>query len=168
VVAASRGTANLDLDRLDGVTPVEVDLALSDAPAGLIRRTIDEQGRVDVLVNNVGVVHTRIDGFLGTDDDEFEWAMQTRTRRSPSAFRDRAHRREARQEHPRHARPAPSPDDHRRSPGCRLTVGPRGQPSHGHTPIVAPAMLRRRWREVQTYALRAVGILRPYTSSNPR
>ena len=29
-----------------------------------------------MLVNNVGAVRLRIDGFLGTSDEEFEWAMQ--------------------------------------------------------------------------------------------
>ena len=31
---------------------------------------------MDVLVNNVGAVRLRLDGFLGTSDEEFEWAMQ--------------------------------------------------------------------------------------------
>jgi 3-oxoacyl-[acyl-carrier protein] reductase len=29
-----------------------------------------------VLVNNVGAVRLRMDGFLGTSDEEFEWALQ--------------------------------------------------------------------------------------------
>ena len=74
VVAASRHTDALE--GLDGVTAVAVDLAAPDAPGELIRRTLDEHGRVDVLVNNVGAVRLRLDGFLGTSDDEFEWAMQ--------------------------------------------------------------------------------------------
>jgi NAD(P)-dependent dehydrogenase (short-subunit alcohol dehydrogenase family) len=32
-------------------------------------------GRIDVLVNNVGGVQLRMKGFLGTSDEEFEWAM---------------------------------------------------------------------------------------------
>jgi hypothetical protein len=35
---------------------------------------IDRQGRVDVLVNDVGVVRLRLGGFLGTSDEEFAWA----------------------------------------------------------------------------------------------
>jgi NAD(P)-dependent dehydrogenase (short-subunit alcohol dehydrogenase family) len=31
---------------------------------------------VDVLVNNVGGVKLRLQGFLGTSDEDFEWAMQ--------------------------------------------------------------------------------------------
>jgi NAD(P)-dependent dehydrogenase (short-subunit alcohol dehydrogenase family) len=74
VVAASRSTESLD--GLAGVTPVAFDLSLPDAPAGLIQRTVEEHGRVDVLVNNVGAVRMRLEGFLGTSDEEFEWAMR--------------------------------------------------------------------------------------------
>jgi NAD(P)-dependent dehydrogenase (short-subunit alcohol dehydrogenase family) len=61
---------------VEGVTAVAVDLAAPDGPAQLVQRAIDEHGRVDVLVNNVGGVRLRLDGFLGTPDEEFEWAMQ--------------------------------------------------------------------------------------------
>ena len=74
VVAASLNTKNLD--GLERVTPVALDLTAPDAPAELIRRATDEHGRVDVLVNNVGAVRVRLEGFLGTSDEEFEWAMQ--------------------------------------------------------------------------------------------
>ena len=29
-----------------------------------------------MLVNNVGAVRMRLQGFLGTSDEEFEWSMQ--------------------------------------------------------------------------------------------
>src|SRR5438094_6097946 len=74
VVAGSRSTDNLD--GLDRVTAVPGDLASSDGPAQLVARAIDEHGRLDVLVNNVGAVRLRLEGFLGTSDEEFEWAMQ--------------------------------------------------------------------------------------------
>src|SRR5262249_62150079 len=35
-----------------------------------------QPGRVDVLVTNVGGVRLRLQGFLGTTDEDFEWAMQ--------------------------------------------------------------------------------------------
>ena len=74
VVAGARSVDSLE--GLDGVTAVPVDLLAPDGPGLLVRRALDEHGRVDVLVNNVGAVRLRMDGFLGTSDDEFEWAMQ--------------------------------------------------------------------------------------------
>ena len=74
VVAGSRSTANLD--GLDRVTSVAVDLRDEDGPASLVQKAIDEHGRLDVLVNNVGAVRIRVDGFLATSDEEFEWALQ--------------------------------------------------------------------------------------------
>jgi NAD(P)-dependent dehydrogenase (short-subunit alcohol dehydrogenase family) len=74
VVAGSRTTDSLD--GLDHVTAVAVDLAAPDGPARLIRSAIDEFGQVDVLVNNVGAVRMRLEGFFGTSDEDFEWAMQ--------------------------------------------------------------------------------------------
>jgi NAD(P)-dependent dehydrogenase (short-subunit alcohol dehydrogenase family) len=63
------------LEGLDRVTAVALDLSTPDAPAALVRRALDEHGRVDVLVNNVGAVKLRLDGFLATTDDDFAWAM---------------------------------------------------------------------------------------------
>jgi NAD(P)-dependent dehydrogenase (short-subunit alcohol dehydrogenase family) len=74
VVAGARSTESLD--GIERVTAVALDLASSEGPARLIERAVDEHGRVDVLVNNVGGVRLRLEGFLGTSDDEFEWAMQ--------------------------------------------------------------------------------------------
>jgi NAD(P)-dependent dehydrogenase (short-subunit alcohol dehydrogenase family) len=74
VVAGSRTTEKLD--GLMRVVPVAIDLSPADAPAGLIQRAVDEYGGVDVLVNNVGAARMRLDGFLATSDEEFEWAMQ--------------------------------------------------------------------------------------------
>ena len=74
VVAGARTTDTLE--GIDGVTPVALDLVAADGPALLLERAIDEHGRVDVLVNNVGAVRLRMDGFLGTSDEEFAWAME--------------------------------------------------------------------------------------------
>jgi NAD(P)-dependent dehydrogenase (short-subunit alcohol dehydrogenase family) len=74
VVAGSLSTENLD--GLDRVTAIPVNLLAADGPALLVRRAIDEHGRLDVLVNNVGAVRVRVDGFLATSDEEFEWALQ--------------------------------------------------------------------------------------------
>jgi NAD(P)-dependent dehydrogenase (short-subunit alcohol dehydrogenase family) len=73
VVAAARTTDALE--GIDGVTPVAIDLADPSGPSDLIGRVMDEHGRVDVLVNNVGGVRLRLDGFLTLSDDDFEWAL---------------------------------------------------------------------------------------------
>jgi NAD(P)-dependent dehydrogenase (short-subunit alcohol dehydrogenase family) len=74
VVAASRTTDTLE--GLDRVTPVAIDLLAPDAPGRLIEQAVDAHGRLDILVNNVGAVRLRLDGFLGTSDEEFEWSLQ--------------------------------------------------------------------------------------------
>lgn len=61
---------------IERVTGVAIDLASKEGPAQLVKRAIDDKGRVDVLVNNVGAVRLRLGGFLGTSDEEFEWSMQ--------------------------------------------------------------------------------------------
>jgi NAD(P)-dependent dehydrogenase (short-subunit alcohol dehydrogenase family) len=74
VVAASRTTdAVAGLDRVTGVA---LDLAEPSAPAELIGRAVEEHGRLDVLVNNVGGVQLRLDGFLAVTDEDFERAFQ--------------------------------------------------------------------------------------------
>lgn len=74
VVAGSLSTENLDA--LDRVTAVPVDLLDVDGPASLVQKAIDTHGRLDVLVNNVGAVRIRVDGFLATSDEEFDWALK--------------------------------------------------------------------------------------------
>jgi NAD(P)-dependent dehydrogenase (short-subunit alcohol dehydrogenase family) len=71
------GARTIDaLSGLQGVTAVALDLMAPDAPAKLVASALAEHGRLDVLVNNVGAVRMRLEGFLGTSDDEFAWAMQ--------------------------------------------------------------------------------------------
>jgi NAD(P)-dependent dehydrogenase (short-subunit alcohol dehydrogenase family) len=74
VVAGARTTDSLT--GLAGVTPVALDLAKREAPAALVARALEAHGRVDVLVNNLGAVKMRLQGFLGTSDEEFEQSMQ--------------------------------------------------------------------------------------------
>jgi NAD(P)-dependent dehydrogenase (short-subunit alcohol dehydrogenase family) len=74
VVAGARTVDTLE--GIDRVTPVALDLVVADGPEQLVQRAIDEHGRVDVLVNNVGAVRLRLEGFLGTSDEEFAWAME--------------------------------------------------------------------------------------------
>jgi NAD(P)-dependent dehydrogenase (short-subunit alcohol dehydrogenase family) len=71
------GARNVDaLHGRDGVTAATVDLAEPDGPAALVGRALDLHGRVDVLVNNVGRVQLRLDGFLATSDADFEASLQ--------------------------------------------------------------------------------------------
>jgi NAD(P)-dependent dehydrogenase (short-subunit alcohol dehydrogenase family) len=74
VVAGARHVQALE--GIDGVTPVTVDLADPDGPGRLVGHAIDELGRVDVLVNNVGAAHVRLDGFLSLSDADFETSLQ--------------------------------------------------------------------------------------------
>jgi NAD(P)-dependent dehydrogenase (short-subunit alcohol dehydrogenase family) len=62
VVAGSR-TVTPELAAI--ADAVAVDLSTPDGPAELVARAGD---RVDVLVNNVGVAPSRLDGFLAVDD----------------------------------------------------------------------------------------------------
>ena len=73
VVAGARTVENLH--GIERVTSVAVDLGSRDGPGQLVKRAIDDHGRIDVLVNNVGGVRLRLKGFLGTSDEDFEWAM---------------------------------------------------------------------------------------------
>jgi NAD(P)-dependent dehydrogenase (short-subunit alcohol dehydrogenase family) len=61
VVAAARSVA--PLEGIENVTSSSVDLTDPDGPADLVAEAIERHGRVDVLVNNVGGVHLRLDGF---------------------------------------------------------------------------------------------------------
>jgi NAD(P)-dependent dehydrogenase (short-subunit alcohol dehydrogenase family) len=73
VVAAARSISSLQ--GLDNVTAVAMDLSDPTAPTALVRRTVDQFGRIDILVNNVGGVRVRLDGFLNITDEEFQWAF---------------------------------------------------------------------------------------------
>jgi NAD(P)-dependent dehydrogenase (short-subunit alcohol dehydrogenase family) len=74
VVAGARTTGTLA--GLDGVTAHAVDLGKPGGPEALVGHALEEHGRVDVLVNNVGRVQPRIDGFLATTDEDFEASLQ--------------------------------------------------------------------------------------------
>ena len=74
VVAGSLSTENLD--EIDRVTAVPVNLLAPEGPGLLVDKAIDEHGRLDVLVNNVGGVRIRVDGFLANSEEEFELALK--------------------------------------------------------------------------------------------
>jgi|SRR5271154_70294 len=74
VVAGARHVEALE--GIEGVSAVAVDLADPDGPGRLVGHAVGELGRVDVLVNNVGAAHVRVDGFLSLTDAEFEASLQ--------------------------------------------------------------------------------------------
>ena len=74
VVAGARTVETLI--GVPGVTALPVDLASPDGPERLVAHAVEVHGRVDILVNNMGGVRLRLNGFLGTSDEEFEWAMR--------------------------------------------------------------------------------------------
>jgi NAD(P)-dependent dehydrogenase (short-subunit alcohol dehydrogenase family) len=57
------------------LTVVELDLATPEGPAALKAEASAVHGGVDVLVNNVGAVRPRVDGFLATTDADWEWTF---------------------------------------------------------------------------------------------
>lgn len=73
VVAGARTVENLQ--GIERVTSIALDLGSRDGPGQLVKHAVDHHGRIDVLVNNVGGVRLRLKGFLGTSDEDFEWAM---------------------------------------------------------------------------------------------
>jgi NAD(P)-dependent dehydrogenase (short-subunit alcohol dehydrogenase family) len=78
VVAGSRQrTEGLDALTKEGaeLTVVEVDLATPEGPGELVTASVAEHGTVDVLVNNVGAVRPRVDGFLATTDADWDWTF---------------------------------------------------------------------------------------------
>jgi NAD(P)-dependent dehydrogenase (short-subunit alcohol dehydrogenase family) len=74
--AVVAGARTIDsLEGIERVTPVALDLGSREGPGQLVKRAVDAHGRIDVLVNNVGGVRLRVNGFLATSDEEFEWSM---------------------------------------------------------------------------------------------
>jgi NAD(P)-dependent dehydrogenase (short-subunit alcohol dehydrogenase family) len=77
VVAGSRG-GSPELAELAGRYPVhavQVDLTEPAGPARLVDEAVQVFGGVDILVNNVGAVRPRSDGFLALSDDDWERAI---------------------------------------------------------------------------------------------
>jgi NAD(P)-dependent dehydrogenase (short-subunit alcohol dehydrogenase family) len=74
VIAGARRVDGLD--GIPGVTGVAVDLLDPDGPQRLVAEAVRRHGRIDVLVNNVGAVHLRLDGFLSVTDEDFEASFQ--------------------------------------------------------------------------------------------
>jgi NAD(P)-dependent dehydrogenase (short-subunit alcohol dehydrogenase family) len=65
-----------ELDGIDGVTAIALDLVDPGGSARLVGAAVERHGRIDVLVNNVGGVKLRLNGFLEVSDDDFEASLQ--------------------------------------------------------------------------------------------
>lgn len=76
VTGALHGSAELDVlsDKYE-VHQVTVDLTDPDGPAELVAAATDRHNRLDILVNNVGAVRPRTQGFLTLTDEDWTWAL---------------------------------------------------------------------------------------------
>jgi NAD(P)-dependent dehydrogenase (short-subunit alcohol dehydrogenase family) len=75
VVAGARD-ASPDLNGVVGAEFVEVDLSTPSGPATLVDTAVERHGGIDLLVNNVGAVRPRVDGFLALGDDDWTWSFE--------------------------------------------------------------------------------------------
>jgi NAD(P)-dependent dehydrogenase (short-subunit alcohol dehydrogenase family) len=64
-----------ELDAVAGAHFVPVDLATSSGPATLVGTAVDQHGGLDLLINNVGAVRPRLDGFVALGDEDWAWAL---------------------------------------------------------------------------------------------
>jgi NAD(P)-dependent dehydrogenase (short-subunit alcohol dehydrogenase family) len=76
VAGALTGSPELtELASSSSVHPVAVDLTSADGPDRLVADAVDRFGGIDVLVNNVGAVRPRLDGFLAVTDADWAWSL---------------------------------------------------------------------------------------------
>ena len=76
VAGALKGSSELDALAAEAdVRPVSVDLTTPEGPGQLIAAAAGELGGIDILVNNVGAVRTRLEGFVALTDADWEWAL---------------------------------------------------------------------------------------------
>src|SRR6476646_3411901 len=73
VAGALHGSA--ELDGVTGAHFVQADLSTPAGPAALVDAAVGQHGGIDLLVNNVGAVRPRLDGFLALADDDWTWAF---------------------------------------------------------------------------------------------
>jgi NAD(P)-dependent dehydrogenase (short-subunit alcohol dehydrogenase family) len=76
VAGALHGSEELDrlADEAD-VRAVSVDLSTPDGPAELVATAVAGLGGIDILVNNVGAVKPRLEGFAALTDADWEWGL---------------------------------------------------------------------------------------------
>jgi NAD(P)-dependent dehydrogenase (short-subunit alcohol dehydrogenase family) len=64
------------LTGIDRISPIEVDLVEPGGSEQLVRAAVEARGKVDILVNNVGGVKLRTEGFLSITDQDFERSLE--------------------------------------------------------------------------------------------
>jgi NAD(P)-dependent dehydrogenase (short-subunit alcohol dehydrogenase family) len=77
-VAAGARQGSDELSELASRAPVHViavDLTTPDGPARLVDEAVARFGGLDILVNNVGAVRPRLDGFLAVTDEDWDAAL---------------------------------------------------------------------------------------------
>src|SRR3954453_3182196 len=74
VVAGARTVG--PLEGLEGIEPFAVDLVDPEGPARLAEHPVQQHRRLEALVNNVGGVQLRLDGFQNVSDAEFQASLE--------------------------------------------------------------------------------------------
>jgi NAD(P)-dependent dehydrogenase (short-subunit alcohol dehydrogenase family) len=64
-----------ELDAVPATHSVQVDLTTASAPAALVDEAVQKFGGIDILVNNVGAVRPRTEGFLALTDADWDWGL---------------------------------------------------------------------------------------------
>lgn len=77
VLAAARTITDELADLAAGgrVLPLPVDLTTPEGPARAVEEAVARFGGLDVLVNNVGGVRPRLDGFGAVTDEDWTWSL---------------------------------------------------------------------------------------------
>lgn len=73
VAGAQHGSS--ELDAVPNVHSVLVDLTDPAGPGTLIDAALERHGGIDMLVNNVGAVRPRTEGFLALTDADWDWGL---------------------------------------------------------------------------------------------
>jgi NAD(P)-dependent dehydrogenase (short-subunit alcohol dehydrogenase family) len=58
-----------------GVHPVLIDLGSPEGPGHLVEEAVRVFGGLDILVNNVGALKPRLDGFLAITEEDWAWTL---------------------------------------------------------------------------------------------
>jgi NAD(P)-dependent dehydrogenase (short-subunit alcohol dehydrogenase family) len=76
VAGARNGSPELTgLAAQSGVHPVLVDLGTPEGPTVLVEEAIRVFGGLDILINNVGALKPRLEGFLAITDEDWDWTL---------------------------------------------------------------------------------------------